>query len=488
MGVLCCLGAWGARRVGFDINPLRLQAKNAESVIWEQKLVKSASHSTLTACVLARSLDEVVEKSKALSALPSVLETENILSVLPKDQEDKIPLLRKILVEIPELRNGAAGAASPGPGPGGPGKKGLGAKGAAPRSSARQSLSRAPAVADAAAATSSATASGAASPAESAVEAAGPLNTAGLMDILQRIGFKMQPDRAGEWGAERPLLEQMHTVSELIAGIVEKLQDNGSEDKPLEEFRKRFRLDLEQMVSFLRTGASASSMHIEDIPQGIREHLLAGGVYLIQVYPKGSIWNEQALSKFVKEVQSVDPDAVGDPISLYVFASAYREACIKATLYSVAAIVIMLAAPFGNVAMVLLALLPLAVGALWTVGIMGAVHIDFNLANSIFLPLVFGAGIEYAVIILHRWREGRVAPGRLPFSTGKGVILAALTTTMGFGTLMISSHRGIFSLGFVAWTGSLCILVAAVILLPAFLAFSKRPHKCNCPPEGDEKE
>ena len=67
-------------------------------------------------------------------------------------------------------------------------------------------------------------------------------------------------------------------------------------------------------------------------------------------------------------------------------------------------------------------------------------------------------------------------PGQLPFSTGKGVILAALTTTVGFGTLMVSHHQGIFSLGFVAWAGSLCVLIAAIVLLPAILAEAKAPR------------
>jgi uncharacterized protein len=61
-------------------------------------------------------------------------------------------------------------------------------------------------------------------------------------------------------------------------------------------------------------------------------------------------------------------------------------------------------------------------------------------------------------------------PGHLPLSTAKGVILAALTTTVGFGALMISHHRGIFSLGFVSWVGSICVLLCALFLLPAILA------------------
>jgi predicted RND superfamily exporter protein len=91
------------------------------------------------------------------------------------------------------------------------------------------------------------------------------------------------------------------------------------------------------------------------------------------------------------------------------------------------------------------------------------------------MPLIIGAGVEYGVIILARWQEGKIPSGRLPFSTGKGVILAAMSTTIGFGTLMISNHRGIFSLGFVAWAGSICVLVSALFVLPAILACVKTP-------------
>ncbi|MCE5243823.1 MAG: hypothetical protein ABFD98_04515 [Syntrophobacteraceae bacterium] len=64
-------------------------------------------------------------------------------------------------------------------------------------------------------------------------------------------------------------------------------------------------------------------------------------------------------------------------------------------------------------------------------------------------------------------------PGQ--FSRGTGVILAALTTTVGFGTLTISHYRGIFSPGFVAWAGSLCVLATAVVIVPAILAGLRSP-------------
>jgi len=83
--------------------------------------------------------------------------------------------------------------------------------------------------------------------------------------------------------------------------------------------------------------------------------------------------------------------------------------------------------------------------------------------------MIVGAGVEYAIIILQRWRQGGGTGMTLPLSTGKGVILAGLTTTVGFASLMISSHQGVYSLGLLTTIGSLCVLAAAVLLLPAVM-------------------
>jgi predicted RND superfamily exporter protein len=124
---------------------------------------------------------------------------------------------------------------------------------------------------------------------------------------------------------------------------------------------------------------------------------------------------------------------------------------------------------------VLVALTPLFFGTLWTFGLMHLFDIDLNLANSIFMPLVVGAGVEYGIIVVQRWRN-RHDPARfiLPFSTGTGIILAGLTTTVGFGSLIISNHQGVHSLGVLTTLGSLCVLVAAVLFLPALLDTAAR--------------
>jgi len=50
-----------------------------------------------------------------------------------------------------------------------------------------------------------------------------------------------------------------------------------------------------------------------------------------------------------------------------------------------------------------------------------------------------------------------------------GVVLNGLTTIVGFGSLLIAAHRGIFSLGLLLTMGCACGLVASLIVLPIVL-------------------
>ncbi len=407
-GILCLLSVWGGSQVSFDPNPLRLQAANAESVIWEKALLENAKRSPLFAAAFASSPAETTAKAEALERLPSVAEVETVFSLLPEKQEEKIPILHSLAAIIPPMR--------------------------APFLENDRNVARE------------------------------------YIDVLERIRFKMQDDQATRWGAEKPLAEQMARVRALAQDINTSLAASPDAAEALIPYRKAFAEDLQDKWDLLSRGAHTKMMRVEDLPELVRGWFFQNGTYLLRIFPRESIFAEHTLSRFVHDIQSVDPEVIGNPVSIYVFADAFKNACIKASIYAIFAILILLMLSFRSLKPTLLALVPLSLGSLWTLGIMEWAGIQFNLANSIFMPLVVGAGVEYGVIIIYRWREGRMLPGHLPFSTGKGVILAALTTTIGFGALMVSHHRGIFSLGFVAWAGSLCVLLPAIIVLPAILS------------------
>jgi predicted RND superfamily exporter protein len=54
---------------------------------------------------------------------------------------------------------------------------------------------------------------------------------------------------------------------------------------------------------------------------------------------------------------------------------------------------------------------------------------------------------------------------------------------VGFGSLMIASHQGIFSLGLLLTLGSACGLVAALIVLPVVLKLMVTPAAVAAPIE-----
>jgi predicted RND superfamily exporter protein len=125
---------------------------------------------------------------------------------------------------------------------------------------------------------------------------------------------------------------------------------------------------------------------------------------------------------------------------------------------------------FRSLKLALLALTPLLMGTALTLNLMWLFNVPFNQANVLFLPLILGEGVEFGIIIMIRWSWEEAARAvTLPAATAKGVLLAALTTTVGFGSLMVSGHRGTFSLGLLATLGSLSVLWASLRFLPVLL-------------------
>jgi hypothetical protein len=413
-GMGLVFGVWGGSKVRFDLNMLKLQSPKVESVVWEKKLLEGSDISSMAGEVVARSLEEVRQKTKALALLPTVSKVQSVDDLFPKDQEDKIAMLRKLRPLL--------GGVKPFP-----------------------------------------TTSSSVSP-----EA--------LEEILGRIRFKMLDSSSAQWGANKPLQKQMIEVRTLIDQLQQRLHSKNKVRirKALDTFQTDLMHDLNDKLDILRTNVSTRPMVLSDLPPNLlRRFVSRNGLYLIRAFPSEDIWEPAFLGRFVADLTSVDPDAIGDPITLYVFTQAFRNGCIKAAVYAVVFIFIFLLLTFRSIKATLLVLVPLLVGTIWTLGFMHLFGINLNLANSLFLPLVVGAGVEYGIIIIYRWRQREKDKGGvvLPFNTAMGVILAGLTTTVGFCSLCVSSHQGIFSLGLLTTIGSLCISAASIIFLPAFLHY-----------------
>jgi predicted RND superfamily exporter protein len=307
--------------------------------------------------------------------------------------------------------------------------------------------------------------------------AAQTVDVKALKEVLGRIRFKMLDTE----GVGEKLKNQMVEVRTIIDEIRNKVDSEERErvQKALVLFERSLIYDLDDKLQTVRSNVNARPMTVNDLPHSLFERLVtSNGQFLIRVYPKGDVWDPQFLGRFVQDLRSVAPNVVGDPVTLYVFTQEFQASVIKAAVLAVAFMFVFLLLVMREFKSALLSVVPLLAGSVWTFGLMPPLGISLNLANSIFLPLIVGAGVEYGIIIISRWRqkeEGKALRTVLPSSTAWGVVLAGLTTTFGFGSLMVSSHRGIFSLGLLTTVGSLAVLAAAVVFLPAILEVLQLP-------------
>jgi len=153
----------------------------------------------------------------------------------------------------------------------------------------------------------------------------------------------------------------------------------------------------------------------------------------------------------------------------------------RAALLAAVVVLLILAIDFRSLKDALLALVPTIIGWLWMTGLMVVFGWRFDVANVVSMPLVLGIGIAFGVHMMHRCREeeqeGRPPEERLDLvvrGTGGAIAVAALTTMVGFGGLMVGSHGGMKSFGGLMMLGIGLCLLATVLVLPALLLVIRR--------------
>ncbi|NUQ63973.1 MAG: MMPL family transporter [Pirellulales bacterium] len=230
---------------------------------------------------------------------------------------------------------------------------------------------------------------------------------------------------------------------------------------------------LRQRLEALRSVASPQPPTWSDLPEGLTTRFIgAGGKHLLKIYCKGDIWAPGAMERFVAELRSVDPEATGNPVQIYEASRQMKNSYEKAAVYALAAVVVLMLVDFASIRYTLLALLPLAAGVVQLFGLMGLLGIPLNPANMIVLPLILGLGVDYGIHVVHDFLRRRSCYRSFSGSTATALVVNALTTMVGFASLMIASHQGLQSLGRVLTIGITCCLASALIMPSLLVLFA----------------
>ncbi len=111
-------------------------------------------------------------------------------------------------------------------------------------------------------------------------------------------------------------------------------------------------------------------------------------------------------------------------------------------------------------------------GVLLMVAMCALAGLSVHFLDLIALPITIGIGIDYAVNLAARDRqEGDRGPRYLLATTGGAVLLCSYTTTVGYGTLLLSANGGIRAFGLAALLGEIACIAMALLLAPALLVW-----------------
>jgi predicted RND superfamily exporter protein len=216
------------------------------------------------------------------------------------------------------------------------------------------------------------------------------------------------------------------------------------------------------------------------VPASLRGHLVSeSGVYALYIYPKEDLWKQAALERFVGEIES-RLDGLPASVTLTGIAhniahstAAIRSSFVWATVYALGLIVVLVWIDMRRLSHTLAAISVLALGLPMLVGLMGLCKVEWNFANFFGLPILIGAGHEYGVFLIHRYREALAHPRRGWIGwdvADKALLLCAFVTSSSFGFFfLLAHHRGLKSLGLVMALGSACIYLASVVAVRPIL-------------------
>jgi uncharacterized protein len=237
-------------------------------------------------------------------------------------------------------------------------------------------------------------------------------------------------------------------------------------------------VDLVRLLDRLRLALSAELITRETLPPDlVRDWIAPNGRARIEVFPKGNSNDNAVITRFASVVRAVAPDAVGTPIIIVEAGRTVVRAFIEAGLFSLGAIFLILWIALRRVVDVALTLGPLVLATIMTLEAAYLLNLPLNFANIIALPLMLAIGVAFHIYYIIAWRVG--VADMLASSLTRAIFFSALTTGVAFGSLCFSSHPGTASMGKLLALSLFFTLLAAFVIVPAFLGPPREQHQAE---------
>jgi len=402
-----------APRLRFDSNVVMIRNPNTASVQAFRDLLGDSLRSPWSLDVLATDLDDAARVAERMRALDSVASARTLRDFVPTDQEEKRDILfdAALLLDLPRHVPSTE-------------------------------------------------------PMPSTAEQIATLRT--LRDLLASPGIRGRPGTLGK--SIRRLRLHLDRFLERVAELADPTP-------ALAELQNVLLGSFPAQVTRLQAALEPDEVTLETLPRELRRRMLApDGHARVQVFPKHDLSDTRELERFVDEVRSVDSEATGVAVNVLEFGRATVLSLQRALVLALVAMTLLLAILLHRTSDVVLVLAPLFVAGVLTGGAMVLFGIPFNFVNVVVLPLLLGIGVDSGIHLVRTWSSDDTISGAglLGTTSARAVMFSAFTTVASFGSLALSPHRGIASMGLLLVIGMLLMLMANLVFLPALLALRDR--------------
>lgn len=229
--------------------------------------------------------------------------------------------------------------------------------------------------------------------------------------------------------------------------------------------------DLEERIDWLRRAITVDEVHFEDLPEDTRRRIVApDGTTRVVALPSEDLTDVDALRRFVAAVGALAPHATGRPAVEVGIGRIVVETFEIAIAIALVCVGIVLLLTLRSVGDAVMTLLPITLAAFMTTAVGVLIDMPFNMTNVVVIPLILGLGIDSGIHVFIRYRHAGSMTGMMESSTPRAVLLSAVTTLAAFGSLAVSGHLGMRSLGVLLSVAVIALLFCTLVVLPALIA------------------
>ena len=411
---LLCTGiaVWSIPQIRFDPNPLRVRDPSTTSVRLFDEMLEAGDALPWNLNALAADAATARSLAERIEALPDVDKALTLDDYVPDQQEEKLALLEEAaFVLLPTLE--------------------------AQRSRGRPSTGA---------------------------------QLAAVAELQASLEVLPKSD------ASPRLIESAGRLHDSLQRLRERWSSTPEGAASLADFESSLIGSLPEQLRVLQEALQPTSVTRESLPESVMTRMTASdGRSRVEIFPEKNLNDPDALENYVRSVQGLAPKAFGEGLVILetgaVVVGALRQALVVAALL----ISVLLLCLWRDVGDALLVVAPLGLATLFTAATSVPLGVPFNFANVIVIPLLLGMGVDTGIHLVHRYRSEALPGGNLlRTGTARAVLLSSLTTVASFGTLGISTHLGMASLGQLLALGIALILLCNLVVLPALLQVTGR--------------